>query len=141
MKITEFRIGNLLQCQSDNLLMVSNLDIQGDTIGFDVIDRSKFPLPDGWKASGIPLTKEILKRAGFSEKGYRYGFIGIDINSGGVTTDFVLTYPGVLGPFQKYFAFDFEVGRLPKFVQFEYLHQLQNFFFVMTGEELTVNVS
>lgn len=37
-------------------------------VGFEVINRDKFPLPAGWHAQPIPLSKAILEMAGFEMK-------------------------------------------------------------------------
>ena len=70
MNLKNFRIGNLAK---DNLtnetLICSGLscDVDGKNgqMSFTVIDRSKYPLPNGWQAEEIKLTDEWLKLLGF----------------------------------------------------------------------------
>jgi hypothetical protein len=88
----------------------------------------------------IPLTKEILLKCGFSDKEYKDGYIGIDVNSGGIITDFVLTKPLVMGDFQKSLSWEYRAGNIPFFNQIEHLHQLQNLFHSLTGTELEINL-
>jgi len=66
MKSTDFRIGNFAQDQNGNLLKVYSLT--EEHVYYFVVDRSKFPLPEGWKAEPIPITKDWLRKLGFSNK-------------------------------------------------------------------------
>ena len=65
MKVNELRIGNFAQDQNGNLLVVSELT--KENIIFSVVDRSKFPLKDGWKSEFIELTEEWLIKFGFKQ--------------------------------------------------------------------------
>ena len=85
----------------------------------------------------IPLTEEILLKFGFSTTDYKKGYIGIDHKAGGIITDFVLTYPLVIGEFQKHFIWEHSKF---KYNELKYVHQLQNLYFALTNEELTINL-
>lgn len=85
----------------------------------------------------IPLTEEVLLKCGFSDKDYKQGYIGIDYESGAMTFDFVLNKPGVIGNWNKCYTFSLPEHR---FVNIDYLHQLQNLYFDLTGEELEVKL-
>jgi hypothetical protein len=85
----------------------------------------------------IPLTEEWLLNFGFSTTDYKNGYIGIDHKAGGIITDFVLTYPLVIGEFQKHFIWEHSKF---KYNELKYVHQLQNIFFALTNEELTINL-
>lgn len=63
MKANEFRIGNYAQDQNGNLLKVCELNDEGKII-FSVVDRSKFPLPDGWQAQPILLSRVSVEKIG-----------------------------------------------------------------------------
>ena len=80
----------------------------------------------------IPLTEEILLKFGFNKE-YQKGYIGIDV----CNSDSVLTEPLKMGEWQTNYTFQFETGSVPKFKEIEYVHQLQNLYFALTGEELT----
>ena len=86
-----------------------------------------------WKP--IPLTEEWLLKFGFSAKDYKKGYIGIDHKAGSMITDFVLTYPKVLGEHQDVFVWEHSKW---KYNTFKYVHELQNLFYCLTGEELTL---
>ena len=82
----------------------------------------------------IPLTEEWLLKAGFTSDDYKKGYIGIDVhNENGMSTDFVLSYPGRMGEWQKYFVWEFNNYMFNKI---EFVHELQNFYTAMTGYEL-----
>ena len=79
----------------------------------------------------IPLTEEWLLNFGFNKE-YQKGYIGIDV----CNSDFVLTEPLKMGEWQTNYTFQFETGSVPKFKEIKYVHQLQNLFFCLCGEEL-----
>ena len=79
----------------------------------------------------IPLTEEWLLKFGFNKE-YQKGYIGIDV----CNSDFVLTEPLKMGEWQTNYTFQFETGSVPKFKEIKYVHQLQNIYFALTGEEL-----
>lgn len=126
-KPTDLRIGNLM------------LDKLGDIVELYSINKTFFHV-DGYKRQvsvksikPIPLTEEWLVKFGFNKE-YKEGYIGINVNF----TDFVLTYPKRMGEFQDYFAFQYETGTLSRFKDIKFVHQLQNIYFALTGEELTI---
>ena len=115
MRAEELRIGNLAQDQNENILRVCDLSEDNEgTISFSVVDRSKFPLPDGWKAEPIEYSAETLNIL-FTNvpEWYRRliygGFANFSCASSG-------------------------------YIELEYIHQVQNLYFVLTGgKELTLN--
>jgi len=85
--------------------------------------------------SPIPLTAEHLKKFGFSDGDYKDGYIGKDFKSGGMILDFVLSKPHTKGEWNTTYTFDF-VGH--RFSKMEFVHELQNFYFGLTGEWLSL---
>lgn len=66
MQISGLRIGNfLVDSLTGELLKVIEIKESGFTTS--VIDRSKFPLPKGWQAKSIPLTKDWVSKFGFTD--------------------------------------------------------------------------
>ena len=124
MNTTEFRIGNLLQdAVSKTPLKVVCLTETG--IETYVIDRSKFPLPNGWKAEPIPLTEEWMLKLGFEkydEKTYtdNTGFILNKNENGTFEISIENTFADML------------------YAQTPYVHTFQNLYFALTGEELRI---
>ena len=131
MKSTELRIGNYLQDKATKtLLKVIELTEKG--IITYVIDRSKFPLAKGWGLEPIPLTEEILLKCGFGksdehEMGHNYN------ESFGFYYDYHF----------KRFRLECDDGikhGAEMDISIHFLHQLQNLYFALTNEELTVNL-
>ena len=130
MKANELRIGNLVYN--------SHGDIHA--IGCNCFHRFRYPSMDG-NPSGfkpIPLTEEILLKCGFScteESGTSKGFsIGENI----VTYDYLVYLTWLkridgkgLDPYPFY--------RNGRHIV-KYLHQLQNLYYALTGEELEVKM-
>ena len=80
------------------------------------------------------LNLEWLNKFGFDDKEYKEGYIGIDIKfSNGMTGDFTLSKPKLMGEWQNNFAFELREHR---FVQIEFVHELQNLFFAINNTEL-----
>lgn len=121
MVAAELRIGNAVFNSRENKVQIVNLFILDS-----LIKGSNEYRP-------IELTEEWLLKFGFNTD-YKPGYIGIDINN----SDFVLTNPLKMGDWQTNFAFQFETGNVPKFKQIEYVHQLQNLYFALNGEELII---
>ena len=119
MTAKELRIGNLAQDQNGNILKCCELN--KISCGFEVIDRSKFPLPFGWKAEPIPLTEEWLVRAGFEK--------AIDSNLWVNDSYYQLTFNSQIGAS----LYEDEYWIKSNII---YLHSLQNLYFALTGEEL-----
>ena len=126
MKATELRIGNFCQ---DNVTKttIKVVELTNECITTYVIDRSKFPLKDGWKLQPIPLTEEWLLKFGFertdlidnSNDDWTWLFYQKDsiyIDGSDLTIE---TATGIV-------------------IKVEYVHQLQNLYFALTGEELTL---
>lgn len=63
MSPSDLRIGNFLQDSLTGELMIV-VELTEKNITADIIDRDKFPLPDGWKMEPIPLTRDIFIRFG-----------------------------------------------------------------------------
>ena len=116
-----------------NLILESGLPKKITTIG----DTTFSVKGKDWKAvlhedvEAIPLTEEWLLNLGFNTD-YKKGYIGIDVGN----TDFVLTYPKTIGDFQECFVFQFNSGGWARIREVKYVHELQNLFFAITGQEL-----
>ena len=123
-KPNELRLGNLLQDDNGNIMTVEELKVDG--LICRVIDREKYPLPQGWHCQPIPLTEEWLLKFGF-EHAYtssypeytRYCINSFSVSSWGKQKLICL------GDFES--EYDIEI---------QHVHQLQNLYFALTGEEL-----
>lgn len=133
MKARELRIGNLVEYNGEIF------KVKGLSKNSVIADRGKGEVSFTYEEIGpIPLNEQLLFKFGFSSKDYKGGYIGIDHKCGGIITDFVLCYPKKIGEFQNSFAWEYN-----KFMykQFEFVHDIQNLYFALTGEELTIKQS
>jgi len=117
MKAEELRIGNILRDKytGDNLIV---LELTKDRITFDYITDKK------WQAEPIPLTEEIILKCGFEIEEGRFGNeYHLD--------DFILYTSEQLS---ICFCWDNFIKDI------KHLHQLQNLYFALTGQELDVKL-
>lgn len=139
MDMKEFRLGNLCRDKkTGTLLRVCELNEENDGVGFFVIDRDKYPLPDGWHAEPAPLNEEWLERLGFVDitDGYRATgqadpVFRIASPVRGQNIDLYRKWDNEAWKPKGYFLGHFEYVM-------QYVHQLQNLYFALTGEELTI---
>lgn len=130
MKASDLRIGNLLRDKvSKTELRVVKLGDDGSIVTH-VIDRTMFPLKDGWGIEPIPLTREKLIDLGFEECGYEalawqhpkipgFQFAGINWAD---------------AEFPEYQFLNYQVG--DSIFRIDYVHELQNICFALAKEEL-----
>ena len=131
----ELRLGNLFaNIEDDSMYKVTKINedtIEGICINnMGWFSEQHFHLIE--QVLPIKLTEEWLLKFGFN-KDYKKGYIGKDFSN----QDFVLTEPFVMGDWQKGYAFEFTTGGWSKYKEFNYVHELQNFYFTLTSEELT----
>jgi len=120
MNTNELMIGNLCQDKISGALLKVTGTHEND-ISFYVIDRNLFPLQPGWQAEPIPLTEEWLLKFGF-EKNDNNQFI---LMEGSVDILFNKDLNGWTCD-----GINFSINMT------EHVHQLQNLYFALTGEEL-----
>lgn len=120
MEAKNFRIGNIVDLWG-SIAYIQRCDFSENEHGIAVD-----------KAKPIKLTEKWLFKLGFN-KDYKKGYIGVDYGN----TDFVLTSPKVMGEWQDNYCWQF-VCTWDKFTEIKYVHQLQNLFFALTGNELEV---
>lgn len=121
----EYSIGNYIT-YLDEIYVINGITYEEKNpdkwrIHFTTLDRS---LPNTKSISwveGIPLTPVLLYGAGFSTP---HDYVSTVVSKGGVMIDYHL------GKFRL---------RDNSRITIDYLHQLQNLYFALTGEELTIN--
>lgn len=120
MKVTELRIGNWVETYTGLLI--------GYTFSTPKIGNHQIDLKDleiismlGHTYRGIPLTPEILKKAGFEYDQHTYAKEYIWLAEG--DTGFDIWLSGLANP---------------KHTHVSYLHQLQNLCYCLLGEELEI---
>lgn len=130
-KAGDLRIGNLCMDKlTGEWLLVDEIrknEKDEHIVWFYVINRDKYPLPDGWQAEYITLTPGILKKFGFeyddSENVFTFKDFIIDFS----IHDGVISYNGER-------LFDENITETFP------LHRIQNLYFALTNEELTINL-
>lgn len=135
MKANELRIGNKVNCTISNDHGIYHV------LGFPewtheqerpvLIARCPKQVVGIDKLCPIKLTEEWLTGFGFNSDPYVKGYIGIDVGY----TSFVLAYPEV-GPSKIHFCWNYKQDIWPLFRELKHVHELQNLFFVLTGEDL-----
>ena len=114
MKATELRLNNYIQHKDGVETVYSLLNIAGFQIN-DSFKDSNF--------SGIPLNEEWL---------YKFGFEPLYFKDNTELSFWTINGSGFLNKDFKLIYFD---------VQINHVHQLQNLYFALTGEELTIQES
>ena len=117
MKIQELRIGNWFQDKftSDRFQVIL---ISDEVIVFDYETEKE------WQAEPIPLTEEILLKCGFYQENGVMSYATQDYSSVKITYE-------TLAKYYRLYPYTYRI---------DYLHQLQNLYFDLTGEELEVKL-
>lgn len=117
MKINELRFGNWVLDGFGNPVQIKDIISEGNTSGYKLSTLSP-----------IELSPEILEKAGFVTIGrYAIGVGGYNVFAKGRIE---LLQPNEGDPYILAF---YEA-------KIKYLHQLQNLYFALTGQELTINL-
>lgn len=119
MEARELRIGNWVHDGYGYWKIV-------DEINTDRIDGT-----DIENINPIPLTPEILEACGFKNTTTNHGLLVLDIPDNPI---------GFLQNIRHGHGFKIRVGIASCEVNIQYLHQLQNLYFALCGEEITVNL-
>jgi hypothetical protein len=128
MKANELRIGNWVNTfETESKIVPERITeiICTDEIHLVNNCRLEFYLP-------ILLTPEILEKAGFTKQYDKFVIKdsdGHDLEFEGIDED------GILQPYPYYTGANISEKAKPK-----YLHQLQNLYFALTGEELSIDL-
>jgi len=125
MKTEDLRIGNYVKCVDGNIIRINKEDMM-------------CILTQTYEVKPIPLKEEILLKCGFkcyAESGVSKGF-STGLNP--VTNDYMLTLTW-LKCFKSNQLEDYPFYKNGYHVV-KYLHQLQNLYFALCGEEMEVNL-
>lgn len=129
----ELRIGNWILTETGNPKQVHS--IIGDRFNIDSLDGKDygFPLTE---MNGIPLTPEILEKAGgcYQDKGNGFKIFRFDKDD-----EEILSIQATHNGFDAVKNTD-EYYWTGLCGSINYLHQLQNLYFTLTGTELEINL-
>lgn len=137
MEAKNLRIGNLVGIKKTALhadgCNTENAYFEIEELKKDVVQFKGFHAGEYYKdLKGIELNAGLLSLYGFDDSDYKEGYTGVEFRTN-LILDFVLTKPFELGEWQKKYVF--ELGN-HRFIQIQYLHELQNLFFAITTTEL-----
>jgi hypothetical protein len=121
----QYRVGNLLRDKvSKTLLEV--IELTKEDIVTHVIDRTMFPLKDGWGLEPIPLNDNLLLKFGFEQN-----WEDVDAFPTYHLESFVLD--------EKFQPIDsgFKIADY----DLQFVHELQNFYFSIKNQELKLKQS
>jgi hypothetical protein len=137
MKTKELRLGNLV--------VYNNQIVKTAGLHYGMFECGN-PDEENWMCTGrlsevhpIELTEEILVKIGF-KKGYN------EIHSKTIKDDFYeynVSYQNVSDNKYSFVAYGYKNGELKRQMildNIQYLHQLQNAYYLLTNEELEVNL-
>lgn len=133
MKASELRIGNLLQKSNGQIFTVSRLDNTNDVQVLE--ERGLLTL--GYNLFGIPLTEENLLKFGFQKEGKTIFFLDIGQNLR-FCIPIANTDKKIYFEINQYDWNSMEGNYCEFFTNCLYVHQLQNLYFALTGEELII---
>ena len=120
MKAEELRIGNWVLCEPNNACIERTIDYEDFKLAHFDSERFK----------PIPLTEEWLERFEFDEDGFKqYEFINWGIK--------VKKDPHAISE-PNWIVFHGFMNQFSEIVSLKHVHQLQNLFYCLCGEELEI---
>lgn len=144
MKASDFRIGNYVNtCIPGMEIMIPVLEtkVQGVTIFnelmfcYQPMDSSGFNMP-ACHVTGIPINEEWLRRSGFILLRKK-----VSLNVGGELFEYAekkCSYGYFIIWYAKELGWTLNSVLRKESYYIKYVHQLQNLYFALTGEELTI---
>ena len=113
MEKNEMRIGNYIKTKSEGIIP---------------IERG-WQIDEGEETEPIPLTEEWLLKFGF--------YFDLKTDYDGYWKKYKEGFEIRIYKFEDYFEYGWQLGHDP--IKIKYVHQLQNLYFSLTGEELTIH--
>jgi hypothetical protein len=136
MKAQELRLGNWVEIDTDSgwkPLQVEQIRWQAIASGFNVVH---FDEPE--KLRPIPLTPEILEAVGFENSSGNTDYIALYLEVGGID-NIIICFHGDKGGILEYSLTCRGADLVPPF-EIQHLHQLQNLYYALTGQELNIKL-
>lgn len=126
---TDCRLGNFFRDRNSGaILKVEHLSTSlSPNIGFLVIDRKNYPLAEDWQAEPIPITPEILEKAGFEYEGQTT-----------LTKEGFPIYFKLIKDHKPQAHCFYLNGQIT--IMVAYVHELQNIYYFFFREELNIEL-
>jgi len=118
MKASELRIGNFVTTIDDKIICTSVKGFYGFPVNTGIINHNN-SVNDFEYLKPIPLTEEWLLKFGFEQKNGIKCWVNEDVE---------ICFETLANYYRLY----------PRTNKIKYVHQLQNLYFALTGEELTI---
>ena len=131
-KANELRIGNIINYQGVKKIVNSLSSESIDVCYLANYGEFKYPNTPIEHIKPIPLTEELLLKCGFISRSFKMSDISIKKD----TNLYTLVYDLIKS--ECYLDLDFTFMTLDN--EIKYLHQLQNLYFALTGEELEIKL-
>lgn len=122
MKASELRIGNYVLLDDKGVYQIDS--------GHDIEEIDSFPFDNPY-CQGVPLTEQWLKDFGFKPRGA--GFL---INTNRITALRLDSTSFILDENTRFYVTLHHGKDIVHSKKIKYVHQLQNLYFALTGEEL-----
>ncbi len=125
----DLRIGNIISIKRNYQIEFNEvIGISDDNVSItSLLDGGNFPRMELDLLQPIPLSPEILEKCGFEKDRYGFGF-----SNSNFSLYWTEKRPERFLPCWK--------ENVSSDINLRYLHQLQNCFYVLTGEELTIKL-
>lgn len=142
MKANELRIGNLISHDRCDKFRIDEVRLTNEGYILRMyVHRNTLTSYADMKldeAKPIPLTLELLKKCGFTKNEYDE-----NVYNHGLGLDLVYAMGFEEKEPHWHYGHDYEHGdgTRPLWKAIDYLHELQNLFFALTGEELQINLN
>lgn len=138
MKIQELRIGNYIRFQNEHIYGCDLIDIK-----LSEIDRDPIKLTEDWLFKFGFLTESYIATGNFMIRGEK--FVSIECNRGKFNYNIIISADDYdnwrfiveTNPFVNEHKTEFDFTLKP----IKYVHELQNLYFALTGEELVVSTA
>jgi len=133
MKANELRLRNYIQimdgsghdCQPTEITSIKENSVGISCKIFNLSLGTYYQLED---LEPIPLTEEWLLKLGFKKNGEEYSITMMSLV-------FVIQPPKPMGEWQTFYSWIYDTF---KFSVIKYVHELQNLYFALSGEELEI---
>lgn len=143
MKASELRLGNYIQVNNGSnytgigtVATMSNTGEENDVAYYD--NNGLYEYTDLRLFQPVPLTEEWLIKFGFEAYSTHVNYIELQIKSNKPSNHVVIRYGLQRDYFNIFNHSECDFTEMQYLTEVKFVHQLQNLYFALTGEELTI---